>query len=141
MDTKTKIEFYDKLAFIYIEMPKFRKTEGGQGTRFEEWLFILNNLTTFNEIPEQYKTDPVFSTLFYVAEVANLNEEDMKTYQASLKEKWDWQSSIETAMKEGIKKGIEKEKREVAKKLKKENMPVEKIAEVTGLSIDEIRKL
>ena len=46
MDTHTKEVFYDKLTYIYLEMPKFRKTEQELVTDFDKWLYAIKNLAT-----------------------------------------------------------------------------------------------
>ena len=56
---------------------------------------------------------------------------------------------FETALKErdkkmieqGIEKGIEKERLELAKKMKEEGVDIALISKITGLSIDEISEL
>lgn len=48
---------------------------------------------------------------------------------------------IEKGMQKGIQKGILQTKTKTALALLKENMTVEKIAEITGLSVKEIEKL
>ena len=66
---------------------------------------------------------------------------------AELKEKYirDEQASIAYAQNEGYRQGEAKgkaeEKTEVAKKLLKKQMPIRDIAEVTGLSLEEIERL
>ena len=45
------------------------------------------------------------------------------------------------AMEKGKEEGIEEEKIEVAKKMLDKNMSIEDISDITGLSIDEIKKL
>ena len=50
------------------------------------------------------------------------------------KEKWN-------GLEEGEKKGISKEKNEIAKKMKEEGLDVEIIVKVTGLTKEEIEKL
>ncbi|KLI43732.1 ATPase, partial [Brachyspira hyodysenteriae] len=42
---------------------------------------------------------------------------------------------------EGIKEGIEKEKYSLVRNMKKKNMDINLISELTGLSIEEIEKL
>ncbi|TXB52074.1 PD-(D/E)XK nuclease family transposase, partial [Phaeodactylibacter luteus] len=37
--------FYDKLKFIYIELPKFRKTQAQLNTQFDKWLFVFRHLS------------------------------------------------------------------------------------------------
>lgn len=84
METKTKEVFYDKLTFSYLEMPKFKKSETELITHFDKWLYLLKNLNKFAEIPSVLQ-ERIFRKVFKIAEVSNLNEKDMKTYEASLK--------------------------------------------------------
>ncbi|WP_449437371.1 hypothetical protein [Pedobacter steynii] len=69
--------------------------------------------------------------------MSNLNPDEMAAYEASLKIARDNYSHDETIRKEGK---LE-EKREIAIKLISMNTPIEKIAEITGLPIEEIEKL
>lgn len=43
IDTHTFEVFYDKLSFIYLEMPRFRKNEAGLETHFDKWMYVMNN--------------------------------------------------------------------------------------------------
>ena len=47
---KNKV-FYDKLKFVYLELPKFKKQENELKTNFDKWLFLLRNLDSFNDMP------------------------------------------------------------------------------------------
>jgi len=51
------------------------------------------------------------------------------------------QEGLEKGIQEGIQKGIQKKAADTAKALLKENMSTNKIAEITGLSVEEIKKL
>ena len=44
-DVQSKEVFYEKLTFIYLEMPKFNKREEELDGMFEKWLFVLRNLS------------------------------------------------------------------------------------------------
>jgi predicted transposase/invertase (TIGR01784 family) len=156
METRNCKVFYDNLTFIYIEIPKFKKGEAEVETHFEKWLFLLQNLHKFTEIPTVLQ-ERIFRKVFTIAEVSNLNEEDMRTYDASLKYKRDWENAldyaveearnlaikqgIEEGMKKGMEKGIELGKEQDAREMKKENMAIDAISRITGLSIEEIEKL
>ena len=48
---------------------------------------------------------------------------------------------MEGRYKDGIEKGIEKEKLEAARRMKSKNYPLEDIADITGLSTKEIEAL
>jgi DNA repair ATPase RecN len=62
-----------------------------------------------------------------------------------LKNKLDWQASMVGAKREGLakgmKKGMEKEKLEIARKMKEIGEPIEKIQTITGLPAETITKL
>ena len=72
MDTQTKTVFYDKLTFIYLEMPKFNKTENELDGMFEKWLFVLRNLSRLMERPLALQ-DRIFNKLFETAEISKFN--------------------------------------------------------------------
>ena len=69
MDTRTKDVFFDKLTFVYLEMPKFNKTESELETMFDKWLFVLRNLSRLMERPVALQ-ERVFTRLFEAAEIA-----------------------------------------------------------------------
>ena len=52
MDVNTKEVFYDKLTYIYLEMPKFLKTEEELETIVDKWLYALKNLPRLLERPK-----------------------------------------------------------------------------------------
>ncbi|MGB0560901.1 MAG: Rpn family recombination-promoting nuclease/putative transposase [Spirulinaceae cyanobacterium] len=105
-DIDTCKVFYDKLTFIYLEMPKFNKTVDQLTTRFDKWLYILRNLTRIQEIPKPLQEE-VFEKLFEVAEIAKFNPAQVRSYEDSLKYYRDLQNSIDTARGEGIDAGVE----------------------------------
>jgi predicted transposase/invertase (TIGR01784 family) len=132
IDKQTGEVFYDKLSFIYLEIPRFKKEESELVTQFDKWMFILKNLHQLQDRPARLQ-EKVFEKLFKQAEIAQLTPEDMKTYEESLKTYWDSYSILETARKE--------ERREIAREMKKDNEPVEKIIKYTGLTKEDIEKL
>lgn len=136
IDKETHEVFYDKLTFIYLEMPKFRKGENELVSHFDKWMYVLKNLHQLQSKPIKLQ-EKVFEKLFSEAEVAKLNPEDMKAYEESLKTYRDNYSVIETAKKEGKHEG----KIEVAKRLKQRGIDIQTIVETTGLAIEEIAKL
>ena len=48
--------FYDKLKFIYIELPKFKKTIDELETHLDKWLFILRHLADLSDPPPRTLT-------------------------------------------------------------------------------------
>jgi len=144
-DKSTQKVFYDKLTYIYLEMPKFTKTEAELETHFDKWLFVLRNLEDLTKRPEKLQ-EKVFAKLFAQAEIASYTDDEYAQYEESLKYYRDLNNSIDTAfddgkMKgkiEGEIKGVLKGKIETAKNMKKKAYPIDDIAEITGLSVTEI---
>jgi predicted transposase/invertase (TIGR01784 family) len=136
-DIETKKVFYNKLTFIYLEMPKFNKTVDELESKYEKWLFILRNLHKLDRIPEKLKED-IFLKLFETAEIAKFSREEYQNYEDSLKYYRDLKNSLDTAREEGFEKGIEKGIEKVALEMLRDNEPTEKIIRFTGLTIDEI---
>lgn len=131
-DTQTHDVFYDKLTFIYLEMPKFRKEEEELINQFDKWMYVLKNLHQLHDRPHKLQ-EKVFEKLFNEAEIAKLKPEDMKAYEESLKVYRDNYSVIETAKRE---RDIE-----IARKLKQRGVDLDIIAETTSLTKEQLEKL
>lgn len=99
--------FYDKLTFIYLEMPNFNKQEHELETRLDKWLYFLKNLASMEDIPELFKEE-VFTSAFHTAEIAAMTVRDYEKYVYSMKVYSDMRLKIDYAKKEGLKAGIRK---------------------------------
>ena len=139
-DIETKKVFYDKLTFIYLEMPKFNKTVDELETRFEKWLFVLRNLNRLDRVPEKLK-EKIFEKLFETAEIAKFTPDQVRSYEDSLKYYRDLKNSLDTAKDEGILEGVEKGIKKVAKNALKLGKSISEIIELTGLTKEQIEKL
>ena len=143
-DVEDNHVFYDKLTFVYLEMPKFNKTEDELETMFDKWMFVLQNLYRLLERPKALQ-DRIFKKLFEQAEIARYSEAERWEYEESRKVFWDNYSVMKTAIKkslaEGFAKGREEEKLNTARKMKADGMTVELIEKYTGLSAEDIEKL
>ena len=96
--------FYEKLKFIYIELPKFTKSVNELETRRDKWLFVLKHLAELNDRPDLLQ-DSIFSQLFDVAEIANFSPVEQDGYQNSLKYYRDMNNVVDTAREEGQQQG------------------------------------
>ena len=136
MDTQKLNVFYDKLTFVYLQMPNFTKTEDELETKFDCWLYVLRNLHKLHDRPKKIR-DTIFEKFFETAEISHFNSQEREEYEESLKYYRDLTNTIDTARGEGVIKG----KIEVAQNLFEIGLENGKIAKATGLSIDEIVKL
>ena len=95
----------------------------------------------------------VFQKLFEAAEIAKFSPDEKNKYEESLKYYRDLKNVVDTSFDEGIAvgkaegiavgkaEGIAEGKAAIARQMKSEGEPVEKIIRFTGLTKDEIEKL
>lgn len=144
VDLNTNEVFYDKLTFIYLEMPKFNKTEDELETMFDKWMFVIRNLSRLMDRPLALQ-ERVFTRLFESAEIARFTKEQYEEYEDSLKAYRDWLNTINTAVMksraEGRAEGKLEEKMDIARKLKNSGISFDVISVSTGLSEEEISSL
>ena len=132
--------FYNKLTYIFIEMPRFQKSMQELESHFDKWLYFLKHLETFENIPDMLKEE-VFIKGFEVAEIANFNEKQLAEYEDSLKIYRDLKGVVDTSFEEGEKVGVEKTMKQVAQKMKEKGTGIDFISEITGIKKEEIEKL
>jgi conserved hypothetical protein (putative transposase or invertase) len=168
MRTSTKTVFYDKLSFIYVELPKFVKNVDELNTNFDHWMYLLKSLPTLQDRPKEIQ-GKTFDKLFKMAEINKLTPQEMKDYNKSILEYSDVRDAAnyareegfkygkeegvregikegeEKGIKKGIEKGLEKGRKEtlteIAKLLLSENKPIDLIIKYTGLTAKEIEAL
>ena len=95
--------FYNKLKFIYIELPKFKKTIDELNTHLEKWLYLLKHLAELSD--RNPLQEGIFRDLFAAAEIANFSQAEQNSYQNSLKYYRDMNNVVDTSRQEGIKEG------------------------------------
>jgi predicted transposase/invertase (TIGR01784 family) len=128
--------FYDKLTFIYIELPKFEKTIEKLDSKIEKWLFVFKHLARLQDRPKALQ-EKIFTKLFEAAEIAKYSKQEQEIYEESLKHFRDLKNVLDTAKADGKIEG----KIEVAFEMKKKGLDVKLIIEMTGLTEEEINAL
>ena len=132
--------FYEKLTYIYLEMPNFNRSESDLSTRLDKWLYFIKHLEDFQTIPTIFR-DEVFTQAFEKAELAKYGQADLDNYENSLKTYRDLKGVIDTAFDEGKSEGKLERSIEVAKSAKQIGLSTADIMKLTGLSESEIDKL
>jgi predicted transposase/invertase (TIGR01784 family) len=145
--------FYDKLKFIYIELPKFRKSLEQLVSPLDKWLFVLRHLPRLDHIPQSFQEE-IFDLLFQAAEIANFSTSQQEVYQASLKAYRDWNNVINTLQQEvqqaqqevqqaqrlGLEQGQRLKAIAIAQKLLP-TMDDQTISQITELSLEAVQAL
>ena len=132
--------FFDKLKYVYLEMPNFKKTEQELQTRLDEWLYFIKNLEDFQSIPAIFE-DEIFMQAFEKAEIAKYSEREFNEYQQSLKYFRDNNATFDYAVETAFDEGKMERSIEIAKTLKEKGFPNDIISSVTGLLETEIENL
>ena len=140
MEKNTKEVFYDKLEFIYLEMPKFNKKENELETLTDKWLYAIKNIAKLDTRPDSLQ-EKIFQRFFEAAEIAKFTRNEQHLYVESRKDRWDYENTMQYKYKEGKIEGKTEGKIEDAKGFKEHGVDIAVISAVTGLSIEEIEKL
>ena len=133
----------EKLEIDIIELPKIEGKEKESG-RLLDWLYFLENPKSRRVTEKMEESKEIKEA---VEKLDNLSEDERMQRIADLREKAIldekaiYAKGLDDGIKEGLEKGKQKEKLEIAKKLKKEGMNTELIAEITGLKIKEIAEI
>ena len=136
--------FFDKLTYIYIELPKFEKSLDLLESKTDKWLFVFKHLARLQDRPAALQ-EKIYEKLFAAAEIAKFSDVERGMYEESLKYYRDLKNVVDTAFEEGEEKGKMEGKMEgkleVAIIMKAKGIEPSLIAEVTGLSKEDIDRL
>ncbi|WP_410542544.1 Rpn family recombination-promoting nuclease/putative transposase [Wolbachia endosymbiont of Tetranychus urticae] len=154
--------------FVFIELPKFPKTKEDQlSSIVEKWVYFFRyaDETSEEELERIIGSDLIIKRAYEELNRFNWSEKEFIAYEQEIKRIRDEQAvlaqKLDDAKHEGRQEGIQigeergiqigeergreegemKAKVAVAKKSLKAGMSIDVIAETTGLSIDEIKKL
>ena len=148
MEVDTHEVFYDKLTYIYVEIPKFDKKESELESMYDKWMYVLKNLSNLMQRPAALQ-ERVFTRLFEQAEVSKFDKQELKLYEDSINAYRDIVNAIRTAEKkkyaegraEGRAEGEKKAKERIASNLLALGVPIETIMQASGLSEEEIKNI
>jgi predicted transposase/invertase (TIGR01784 family) len=144
IEKKQFIEYSDDIELIFVELPKFVKTEAELETVQDKWLYFIKNAGDLDYIPNNL--DQELDKAFNIANEANLSVEELELQH----KKKDWiyiqKSSIEFATKTGLQQGLEQgleqgalsEKTKIVLNAHQMGLPVQTISQLTGLDEDKI---
>ncbi|MEM6297961.1 MAG: Rpn family recombination-promoting nuclease/putative transposase, partial [Bacteroidota bacterium] len=140
VNTRTNKVFYDKLTYVYFEIPKFNKPLSDLKTNYDRWLFAFKNLHKLDQMPKELEQG-IFKKLFDLAEIARMDFTERSVYEDSLKDYRDLKSALETSFKEGKEEGEFNKAIKVAKNAIQEGFDNKVIKKLTGLAFEHIEEL
>ena len=128
-------EISDLVKYYYIELPKYRKAKADMNNKLDQWLAFIDD-TDWNKTIKSALDDMEYLT--GDAEIKRLAE----LRESSRIDKWFAMSyGRKQGREEGEKIGENKAKKETAKRMLEEKIPIEIIIRVTQLTKEEIEKI
>ena len=140
----------------FIELPKFKEKNPDCNTKLEQWLWLIDGSKEEKVTMSAQENEEINKTVKELnklsqnpEEVAKYEEREWSIMRYNVEMDTNRELGKEQGRKEGRKEGrkigIEEGKRdkeiEIVKKLNSLNTPIEKIAEIVGLSTEEVKKI
>lgn len=150
----------DNLAFVFLELERFGKSEDGLETMLDKWMYVLKNLSRLTERPAELQ-ERIFRRLFEAARIAAFTREELDEYTNDMMTENDRRNAIDYARKQGLAEGRAEGRAEgviagraegraegemvgklsVARRMLAAGLDPKMISEMTGLAEPEIRGL
>lgn len=143
----------DKLSFTFVELGRFNKRLEDCKDFKEKLYFCLKNMNSLKEAPEELVKDEYFNSLFEYSALNRLTGEELIEYVKAMTTERDkacqiayaHDKGVEEGIAQGIAKGeaqgIAKAQVQIAKSMLSNGLPVESIAEMTGLTKEQVLAL
>ena len=134
-DRKTQEVFYDKLTFIYLEMPKFNKQENELSNMFAK--------EEYDRYEESLKVYRDWQNTIATAEHKALERGLKRGLEQGLEQglKQGLERGLEQGLEQGFEQGEQHKAKMIARQMKSNGIPTNIIAQCTGLDANEIEQL
>ena len=144
LDKKTYEHDLQELSFAFVELPKFKKQAHEIITNEDKWIYFLKEISQQDHIPDALN-EKEFIEACNAANKMTWTDEELNDYDDALVRATDLEGSIEIASEKGRIEGkIEgkiEEKNMTALMMLKKGFDLSIIADITGLSIDQIKDI
>ena len=144
------------MPWYFLQLPLFKKEADECDNQVERRIYLLKNMETLSRLPWAAQS-AVFKKLESIADVGAMSRAERLKYDEALKKYRDTISVLEGARmegreegykegweigyKEGLELGYKEDTIANARKMKAYGLAWDMIAEITGLTIDEVKDL
>ena len=126
------------LSLIFIELVKYKPLDRGSRAIKDLWLRFLTEINEQTEIVDSVLLEnPEISQALNIVERSAYSDSDLYVYEDSLLEVMTQRNSLKNERAEGK----AEEKIETAKRMKEKGFDLQSIADITQLSVEDIKKL
>lgn len=136
----------EKIKVYILELPKIERMKS-EDKNLNLWIKFIKDLEVKHMADNKEKDEKLEETIKAIQEAKKKYEElcqdEHARYIAELREKYieETASVRQMGYEEGLEKGLEKEKKEIAKIMKEKKYSIEEIMQITELTKKEIEKL
>ena len=141
-------ELVDNLQIIFIQMPLVkiceRERESKNFTEIEKWVIFLKYIT---DKSKRELLNSIMSSSKGIREAGEIlmtisdDEREWAIQESRYKGRVDYESGLLASHEKGVEEGIEIAKIEDARGMKKKNIPLDLIVEITGLTAEQVAAL
>ncbi|WP_019866656.1 Rpn family recombination-promoting nuclease/putative transposase [Methylovulum miyakonense] len=156
LEKKRFIEYSDDIELVFIELPKFNKTEADLETVQDKWLYFIKNAGKLDYVPKNLGQEQ--EKAFAIANESNLSTEELElqhrkrdyitimrgAFELALKQgqeqglKQGMEKGIEEGMEKGMEKGVEQNRRDTIINAHRAGVPPATIAQIVQLDVAEV---
>ncbi len=138
------------LRVIFVQLPLLKESgkEVKNFTDIEKWVIFLRDSTDKNKrdlLNEIMASDEGIREAGEILMTISEDEKEWARQISRLKGEWDFKSSVVTAKREGLAEGREEGIKigveTAARGMKSQNIPIETIVEITGLTAEQVTAL
>lgn len=132
VDIQTGENLISDIEFNFIELPKFNKQENELNTIIDQWVYFIKNAENLELIPGSVN-DEGLKNAYEDADKHNWTKEELEAYDYTFMREQDDRGRLTLATRRALES--------VARNFLKSGSSIEIVAQNTGLSIDEVRKI
>ena len=134
----------ETIIIIFAELTKFRKSIAECETDTDKMLYVLKNMGNLQNRPAELQAE-VYRRLFEACEISAFSKDKHAKYQEDMFDekrlKGIEDANRRIGREEGREEGELNSRKTIARKMIEMGMPLDKIAEATGLDADTIGAL
>jgi len=131
-DVETGEQTIKDMEFTFLELPKFNKELHELMSLTEKWVYFIKNAENLEVIPDNIN-DEGLKSAYEEANVQTWTQEELDAYEYAFMREEDEKARLDKAKKVG--------KYELVIELYEDGMPIEKIAKLAKMSLEEVKEI
>ena len=130
-----------QIIIIFAEISRFTKELSECSSESDYLFYWFKKGWQYHEEPKELEGDRNMKSLVKACDVAAFPKDKLIEYQMQVMNERDTRNIIKTAERIGREEGREEERLESARRMLKENLPVELVAKCSNLTVQEVKDL